>query len=76
MEEIFESRINLTELNLSITKIKDEISKVIIGQKQLIDLFITAILSDGHVLVEGCRFFTNSVYPRPDAFRYSWYFGV
>ncbi len=53
MEELFEPRINLTELNNTVIKIKDEIGKVIIGQHQMIDLFITAILSDGHVLVEG-----------------------
>jgi MoxR-like ATPase len=53
MEELFEPRINLTELNNTVVKIKEEIGKVIIGQQQMIDLFITAILSDGHVLVEG-----------------------
>jgi MoxR-like ATPase len=53
MEELFESRIDLTELNNTVVKIKEEIGKVIIGQQQMIDLFITAILSDGHVLVEG-----------------------
>ena len=53
MEEIFESRINLTELNSTVTKIKEEIGKVIIGQQKMIDLFIIAILTDGHVLVEG-----------------------
>ncbi len=53
MEEIFEPRIDLTELNNTVKKIKEEIGKVIIGQQQMIDLFIIAILSDGHVLVEG-----------------------
>jgi MoxR-like ATPase len=53
MEELFEPRIDLTELNNTVTKIKEEIGKVIIGQQYMIDLFITAILTDGHVLVEG-----------------------
>jgi len=53
MEELFEPRIDLTELNNTVNRIKDEIGKVIIGQHKMIDLFITAILTDGHVLVEG-----------------------
>lgn len=53
MEELFEPRVDLTALNQTVTKIKEELSKVIIGQKEMIDLFITAILSDGHVLIEG-----------------------
>jgi MoxR-like ATPase len=53
MEELFVSRIDLTELNQTVGKIKEELGKVIIGQQTMIDLFITSILSDGHVLVEG-----------------------
>ena len=34
-------------------KIRAEIGKVIVGQEQMIDLLITAILADGHVLIEG-----------------------
>ncbi len=33
--------------------IHQELSKVIIGQKETIDLLVVAILSDGHVLLEG-----------------------
>ncbi len=53
MEELFEPRIDLTALNLTVTKIREELSRVIIGQKEMVDLLITAILSDGHVLIEG-----------------------
>lgn len=49
----FESRINLTELQESIYKIKTELNKVIVGQKRMIDLLLVAILSDGHALIEG-----------------------
>ena len=52
-ENVFESRVNLTALNESISKIREEIGKVIIGQRELIDLLITGILADGHVLIEG-----------------------
>ncbi len=37
----------------SSVKIKDEISKVIIGQVEIIDLLLSALYSDGHVLLEG-----------------------
>lgn len=46
-------RTNLTELNQTVEKIKAEIGKVIIGQHQMVELLIAAILADGHVLIEG-----------------------
>ena len=46
-------RIGLTELNEKITQLKQELAKVIVGQEKMIDLLITAILSNGHVLLEG-----------------------
>jgi len=36
-----------------IKKIKKEIQKVIVGQEELIDGMLIALLSDGHILVEG-----------------------
>lgn len=50
---IFESRINLVQFSEQVKKIKAEIGKVIVGQSNLIDLLITALLADGHVLIEG-----------------------
>lgn len=52
-EKDFKNRVDLNKLNDSIRKIRDEIGKVIVGQTQMIDLLITAILADGHVLIEG-----------------------
>ncbi len=49
----FESRIDLQELNDAIGAIKSEIGKIIVGQHQTIELLLTAILADGHVLIEG-----------------------
>ena len=49
----FESRIDLQELNDAITAIKAEIGKIIVGQQTTIELLLTAILADGHVLIEG-----------------------
>jgi MoxR-like ATPase len=52
-EQAFESRVDLSALNASVTRIREEIGKVIVGQSAMIDLLITAILADGHVLIEG-----------------------
>ena len=49
----FESRIELDDLNEAVKAIQAEISTVIVGQKQAIDLLLTALLADGHVLLEG-----------------------
>ncbi len=52
-EQTFENRIDLSALQASVDKIRDEVGKVIVGQDQMITLLITAILADGHVLIEG-----------------------
>lgn len=52
-EKDFTNRIDLNQLNESIKRIREEIGKIIVGQGQMIDLLITAILADGHVLIEG-----------------------
>jgi MoxR-like ATPase len=52
-EKIFENRLDLTKLNESLIDIRKEIAKVIVGQEQMVDMLITAILADGHVLIEG-----------------------
>jgi MoxR-like ATPases len=49
----FESRVDLSGLNESLIQIRAEIGKVIVGQSAMLDLLITAILADGHVLIEG-----------------------
>lgn len=37
----------------SVNKIKTELARVIVGQHNLVEFLITALLSDGHVLIEG-----------------------
>lgn len=49
----FSSRLNLTDFNASIDQIRAQLGKVIVGQQKLIDLLIVALLSRGHVLLEG-----------------------
>src|SRR5688500_18289130 len=52
-ERMIENRVDLSALNASIIDIRKEIGKIIVGQEKMIDLLITAILADGHVLIEG-----------------------
>src|SRR5690554_7194415 len=51
--ELFESRIKVQELNHMAFRIRDEIGKVLVGQEKVLDLLLTALLSNGHVLLEG-----------------------
>lgn len=53
MENQFENRLDLGELSQKTQAVKNEISKIIVGQQQLIDLLLIALLADGHVLIEG-----------------------
>ncbi|HCQ29015.1 MAG TPA: magnesium chelatase, partial [Flavobacteriales bacterium] len=52
-ENNFENRLDLTEFKDVTGKIKSEIGKIIVGQDQMIELLLIALLSDGHVLIEG-----------------------
>ncbi len=52
-EEIFSSRTDLTQLNQSVTEIKNALAKVVVGQQEMITLLIAGILANGHVLIEG-----------------------
>ncbi len=49
----FEDRIDLTDFSKEIDSVKKEIRKLIVGQDQMIDLLIIALVSDGHILIEG-----------------------
>ncbi len=48
-----QNRLDLTLVRRAIDSVKDELLKVIVGQEELMDLLIAAILCDGHVLIEG-----------------------
>ncbi|MDH7463028.1 MoxR family ATPase [Chitinophagaceae bacterium 26-R-25] len=52
-ETLFEQRINVSELNAAVANLQAEIRKIIVGQDQMVQQIITAILADGHVLIEG-----------------------
>ncbi len=53
MEGNFEIRIDFTVLNEKIRLLREQMTKVIIGQEKVLDLLLTALLADGHVLIEG-----------------------
>ncbi len=52
-EQIFEQRTDMSALNEAVISIRSEIKKIIVGQDEMVKLIITALLADGHVLIEG-----------------------
>lgn len=53
-EEInFENRIPLEDLKSAVENLKTQLSKIIIGQHDFIELLIVGLLADGHILIEG-----------------------
>ncbi|NME70869.1 AAA family ATPase [Flammeovirga aprica] len=49
----FTNRIDTSELVHELNKLREGINNVVKGQQKTIDLLLTAILADGHVLLEG-----------------------
>lgn len=52
-QQLFQQRSDLSTLNSAVENLKAEIGKVIVGQDQMVELLLAAILADGHVLIEG-----------------------
>jgi MoxR-like ATPase len=52
-EQIFQARTDLTQLNEAVMSIRQQIKRIIVGQDDMVKLIITALLADGHVLIEG-----------------------
>lgn len=53
MELTLENRVDVSRLQSAVEAIRTEIRKIVVGQHSMIDLLIAAVLSDGHVLIEG-----------------------
>ena len=53
MEENTEKRVDLTLFSEKIQAMKDRIATDIVGQEQTVDLVLTVVLANGHVLLEG-----------------------
>lgn len=49
----FTNRMDLSDLTDAVGRIRTELRKIIVGQQRMVDLLIVALLSDGHVLIEG-----------------------
>lgn len=52
-DQTFLNRVDLAGLQVAVNDIKTEINKIIVGQEEMVDLLIAAILANGHVLIEG-----------------------
>jgi len=50
---VFTTRLDLSGLNKAVEDIKGQLRKIVVGQDVMIELLITALLADGHVLIEG-----------------------
>jgi MoxR-like ATPase len=48
-----EERLDLTELQESMEDVRSELHKILVGQSEVLDLLLAALLAGGHVLVEG-----------------------
>lgn len=54
MEENLQNpRIDLTQFNEKIARLRENIGQIIVGQDEAVELVLTAILANGHVLIEG-----------------------
>jgi MoxR-like ATPase len=52
-EQTFSNRLDLAGLQAAVNDIKTEINKIIVGQEEMVEFLIAAILANGHVLIEG-----------------------
>ncbi|PWS28064.1 magnesium chelatase [Pedobacter yonginense] len=52
-QEMFNQRTDLTQLSAAVDHIRQTLGKIIVGQKDVIDLLIAGLLADGHLLLEG-----------------------
>lgn len=51
--QLFSSGLNLGFINQKVIATREEIGKFVIGQKDMVDLLLISIFSNGHVLLEG-----------------------
>jgi MoxR-like ATPase len=53
MMEEFENKLDLSSFSEKVNSLKTEIGAIIVGQEQAVDLILTSLLANGHVLIEG-----------------------
>ncbi len=49
----FESRLELGQLSAAAERVRGQMGQVIVGQEQMLQQILVAILADGHILIEG-----------------------
>jgi MoxR-like ATPase len=52
-ENFFSNRIDLSKLQQAVLQLTSQIKSVIVGQDAMVRMLITAILADGHIIIEG-----------------------
>lgn len=52
-ENFFSNRIDLSKLQQAVQQLTAQIKTVIVGQDAMVRMLITAILADGHIIIEG-----------------------
>ncbi|MBR6262747.1 MAG: MoxR family ATPase [Prevotella sp.] len=53
MEENMTQRLDLMAFSEKMALVRQQIGSVVVGQDKVVDMLITAVLADGHVLLEG-----------------------
>ncbi len=48
-----ESKVDVAKIQDTVNKIKHEISKLLVGQEEMVKLLLTSLFTGGHVLIEG-----------------------
>ncbi len=51
--EDFHSRLNIEVINEKLNEARSEIRKILVGQSEMVDLLLAALLANGHILIEG-----------------------
>jgi MoxR-like ATPase len=52
-EQLFEQQNGLEAFGQSVSDIRNEIARIIVGQHEMVELLLAGILAGGHVLIEG-----------------------
>ncbi len=52
-ENFFSNRVDLSKLQQAVHQLTSQIKTVIVGQDAMVRMLITAILADGHIIIEG-----------------------
>lgn len=49
----FDAQLDLAPLREAADRVREEVGRILVGQNRMVDLFLAALLADGHVLIEG-----------------------